>query len=213
MNTIQVENLFKTLPFPTLIKQLSTPLPTASKTNLPVHNSVNNPSANPVLNSLSTPLPQPSFQFRPSSCTVSPIPSPKHRPPSRTTSPTSKTTLPHLHKKCRHLRELTPPKNGFYARICGGLRRPRPPRKRRAFNPKGCPCGHKIQPRLFYEAKPITFRKRCTDAFMWGPLLCGATRPFAPDNSGCCIPSDALARINLAEMILENGIEVFESRG
>ena len=47
----------------------------------------------------------------------------------------------------------------------------------------------------------------CGGFDLWG------CSPHAPGNMGCCIPSDALAGINPAEMILENSAEVFGCGG
>ena len=145
------------------------------------------------------PSPKVPFHSRPYPKPTSPTPSPQSRPLSRATPPTSKTTLRHLCKKCRHLCTSAslitteiPTRLYNECRPCGGLRRPKtaltyasagthavpaPPRKRRAFNPKFCPYGHKIQRKLFYEAKPITFRKRCKNAFIRSLCFVGLLAP------------------------------------
>ena len=122
-----------------------------------------------------------------------------HRPLLKPSPATLKISRPHLGKKCRHLCTSAslitteiPTRLYNECRPCGGLRRPKtaltyasagthavpaPPRKRRAFNPKFCPYGHKIQRKLFYEAKPITFRKRCKNAFIRSLCFVGLLAP------------------------------------
>ena len=76
---------------------------------------------------------------------------------------------------------------------------PMPPRKRRAFNPKRCPFGHKKGAKNVKKQRGM-FGKLAQRFLDVGGFVLWGCSPHAPGNMGCCIPSDALAGIKASHI-------------